>query len=261
MLRLQFFCMFALLFMVIPQESAATPPDIMTADIIMLGGSPEKAVFLVSTGFNLGSHYLWETRWFLLAMDLTDYSFEWESQGAMLTADEEYGGISFDRAEGAPTIGEALSNWNAESSFGFDGTSYFAVFEVLPDYFIRDSYLCARYGNEEYELQGARCFNPGNLAALDTEYHEFYIVEGSPVVREVQYLDQLPRFDCSEDGSVTLTMRAGAEFEDVYLLVATVTDDEAPFDVIFTIPLKEYYEAWTFLFEGQDSDSDDNNDV
>lgn len=248
MIRFPGYCIAVLVVFALPQEASATPPDVMTADIVMLGGSSEKAVFLVSTGFNHGSYFLWETRWFLLAMDLTDYSFQWESQGSMMVADEDYGGVSFSRAEGAPTIAEALEDWDAVWSFSFNGNAFFTINENIWDYFIRDSVLCVRYDNEEFVFSGVRCFDPGNLAVLDTDFQEYYISEGTPVITEVCSLHELPRFYINDNGFIGLALQAIADFEDVYLLTATVEDD-APFDVIFTIPVQEMNAARTFLFD------------
>lgn len=249
MIRLQEYCIAVLVLLVFPWPASATPPDILTADIVMLAGSPGKAVFFVNTGFNHGSHHLWETRWLLLAMDITDNSFQWESLGSMIVATEEYGGTGFSRTEGALTIPEALETWGVERSLRFKGDSYFAASNMILDYFIRDSLLYARCGDEVFAFHGARCFDPGDLAVLGTESEEYYIAEGTPVVREVDQLYELLRFFSYEDDTIGLILQAEVEFEDVYLLIATVMDEVAPFDVIFTIPVLEMNEARAYLFE------------
>ncbi len=229
--------------------SWATPPDAMTTDIEMLAGSSEKAVFLVRTVFNHGSHYLWETRWFLLCMNLTDFSFQWESQGSMMEAEEEFGGTSFSRAEGAPTIAEALEDWGVLWSINNNGDSYFRIRELKPEYFIRDSVLFALYNDEKYAFTGVRCFNPVNLAILNTDSAEWYIPGDTPVIEEIHSLNELARFSYQDNEFLVITVHSDGEFGDYYLLTATVEDDMAHFDVIFTIPIEDMHAARSFLFD------------
>lgn len=245
-MRFPSYCMVVFIFFALSQEALATPPDALSSDIVMLGGSPEKAVFLVRTYFNHGSYFLMENRWFLLAMDLTDYSFQWESQGSMMVADEDYGGVSFSKPEGVPTIVEALEDWGVESSFPFNGSPCF--YGNVWDYSIRDSELCAKFGNEEFVFSGARCFDLGNLAVLDTDSQEYYISEGTPIVTEVCSLHEMPRIYSSDCSSMELTLQAVAWFEDVCLLIANIAvEDEGCYDVIFTIPVQEMNTARTAL--------------
>ncbi|MCK5117231.1 MAG: hypothetical protein KAR44_11570 [Candidatus Aegiribacteria sp.] len=231
------------------QSSWATPPDAMTTDIDMIAGSPEKAVFLVRTVFNHGSHYLWETRWFLLCMDLTDFSFQWESQGSMMEAEEEFGGISFSRVDGAPSIAGVLEDWGVLWSINNNGDSYFTISESKPEYFIRDSVLLARRNDEEYAFISARCFDPVNLAVLNTDSAEWYITADTPVIVEIHSLNELARLSFRDKDSLAITVHSDGEFENYYLLTATVEVDMAPYDVIFTIPLEDMRAARSFLFD------------
>ncbi len=227
----------------------ATPPDVMTTDIEVLAGSSEKAVFLVRTGFNHGSHYLWETRWFLLCMDLTDFSFQWESQGSIIEAEEEYGGIRFNSADGALTIAGALEEWGIQWSVNNNGDSYFTAGELRPEYFIRDSVLFARYNDEEYAFIGVRCFDPVNLAVLNTDFTEWYLPEDTPVITEIHSLNDLDRFSYPDNDTFRITAHSEGEFGNYYLLTATVEVDMVPFDVIFTIPSEDMHAARSFLID------------
>jgi len=238
-----------LLGFVLIQSSYATPPDAMTTDIEMIAGSPEKAVFLVRTVFNHGSHYLWETRWFLLCMDFTDFSFQWVSQGSMMEAEEEFGGTRFIRAEGAPTIAGVLEDWGVLWSINNNGDSYFTISELKPEYFIRDSLLFARCNDEEYAFNGVRCFDPVNLAVLNTDSAEWYIHGDTPVIEEIHSLNELARFSYPDNEFLGITVHSEGEFGNYYLLTATVEVDMAPFDVIFTIPIEDMHAARSFLFD------------
>lgn len=224
-------------------EVLSTPPDIMTADLVMVGGSDSTAVFLVSTGFNHGSHYLWETGWFLLAMDLRDFSFDWESLGSMMHAAEDFGGNSFETPLNAPSIPAALQEWGADRPLRFRGFTAFSPSADLPGYSIRDSLLIVRYGDSEYPLTGARCFDPGYLAVMDTEFQEYYVPPGENAVREIFPLQELPRFFEGTEGSVELRLMAEASLDTLHLFVMRVVSDAMPFDVIFTVPLAEMQTA------------------
>jgi len=78
---------------------------------------------------------------------------------------------------------------------------------------------------------------------LGTDYQEFYVTPGSSAVREVQSLEDLPRFHSFSEDSIALRWRAGAEFDDVFLLIVTVEDEVAPFDVIMSINGDDYHAA------------------
>jgi hypothetical protein len=246
----------AIIFLILTLSNVvhATPPDILTSDIIMIGGSPERVVFLLATGYNLGSHYLWETKWYLLGIDLTDLTFEWQSLGGMLAADEEFGGNRFYPPEESTSIPEALSSWGAEYELRFDGSLGYTPSSPLREFYIRDSSLYVNTGNDEYRFNGVSCFDPSNLAVFGTEHQEYFMAEDSSPIREVQRLDELSRFYWSESDSIPLTPQAGIDSAELYVLVAAVADDVIPFDVIFTFPAAEYFEARDLCLEFMDEE-------
>ena len=239
----------ALVLLVSFNHASATPPDVITSHIVMLGSSSERVAFLVSTGFNHGSYYLMETRWFLLAMNLVDCSFLWESQGNVIVPEENYGETVYSTPDDILRIADAMEAWGIERSLGFFGDNCFPTYEVLRDYFIRDSSLCLEYDGKEFVFFDVRCFNPQNLAVMDTEYQQYHMPEGSPAVRELASLNELIFVNINRD-STKLVPRAAAFVEDVYLVVATVKDDnDVLFDLIFTIPTEEMLQARTFLLD------------
>lgn len=223
--------------------AAATPPDVFTADLVMLGSSAETAAFLVSTGFNLGSHYLWETRWFLLSMDLGDLSFQWEPMGSALYAAEEYGGCSYSPASGAPSIPQFLQGLDAELPCRFSGYPFYPTRESDFSYFLRDSALWAELDGKVHAFGSARCFDPVYLAMLGRDSEQCYpCCDGHPVY-EIEDFGSITRFYGMETDSIPLEPRSRAAIGDKYILVVSVPDDLAPFDVIFVIPISEMDEA------------------
>ena len=229
----------------------STPPDVMTADLALLGGSDSAAVFLVSTGFNRGSHYLWETRWFLLAMDLRDFSFDWENLGSMMHASEEFGGNGFETPLNAPSIPAALQEWGVDRPLRFRGDVPPGPSGGTPDYRIRDSLLFASRDGVEHPLTGALCFDPGYLAVVDTEFQEYYSPERDSIVRRVTRLQTLPRFFDGTEDLVLLQVIAEASLDTLHIMVMRVISDAMPFDVIFTVPETEFRAALDSLFSAE----------
>jgi len=237
----------------ITHNASATPPDILTSDIIMMGASADRAVFLVATGFNLGSHYLWETKWFLLAMDLHDLSFEWVSLGGMMAAEEDFGGTVFYSSDEPVSIPGVLSNWNVEYELRFDGSLGYSADSYPQEYYIREGCLCVNTGSGEFRFSSVNCFDPSTLAVLGSEFEEYFIPNDSSVITDVIRLDELSRFFWNEVDSLPLAPQAAAEFGELYLLVTVVADDVIPFDVIFTLPMEEQLEARDIYIEYRES--------
>lgn len=217
--------------------ASATPPDVYTADLVMLGGSDSLAVFLVSTGFNLGSHYLWETKWFLLAMELPGFSFRWRSLGSMVFAEDDYGGISYTPPNNATSIPEALSGWGVERPYSFRGFGRYTPFGEMFGYIIKDSLLHATYGGSSFPLPNARCFDPSPLAFPGTDLMRYCDVREDSPVQEVTELQYLSRFPEGDGEWIELEVAAEASAGSLHISVMRLVGDAMPFDVIFTVPL------------------------
>jgi len=229
--------------------SSATPPDMFSSSMVMLGGTDSTLVFLVSTGFNHGSHYLWETRWFVLEMDLTDFSFHWYPQGSFMHAMEDYGGISSSADESALPIPVILAELGADRAWQFKGAPGFDSGRPGIQYCVVDSSLCARYGEGIYILQGARCFDPGGLAVLGTDSEPYYITDSGSPVREIDSFAELPRFwELDESRPLPLEITAWAPAGSLSVMVARVPDEMSSFDVIVSLPERELRVAADSLF-------------
>ena len=202
--------------------AGATPPDVITSDIIVLGVSSEKAVFLVKTGYNLGSHYLWESRWYYLCMDLSDFTFEFIFQGSQITASEEYGGSSYSPVSESMTIPGVLQHWGVDP-IQQPGSS--SCFEEMSCNLSGDS-LFLNGEKEEKVIPGVRCFDPGFLAVWNTEFQEFFIAGNESPVRELCFSTEVQGFE----------PEAGVQIGDALLCIGQLSGEDIPIGVILYIP-------------------------
>lgn len=204
----------------------ATPPDVITSEIILLGGSPEKAVFLVKTGYNLGSHYLWESRWYYMCMDLSDFTFEFNFQGSLVSASEEYGGVRYSTDFESQSIPGILQFWDV-NDIQFYTVSYSFPWDTEElNCSIQDNCLYLTGGEDEIVFPEVRCFDPGYLAVWNTDFEEFFMGEDDSPVRELDFSSE----------ELVLEIDRGVQLGEVYLLIGRIYCEEAFRDVVLYIP-------------------------
>ncbi len=206
--------------------AGATPPDIITSDIILLGESSEKAVFLVKTGYNLGSHYLWESRWYYLCMNLSDFTFEYIFQGSMISASEDYGGVRYSPNSESLTIPGALQYWDVDNIQFYGSSSCFMTNLEEMNCNLMDNCLLVNSGENEIVIPEVRCFDPGYLAVWNTEFQEFFIQESDSPVREVFFSAEVQEFEPA----------AGVQIGDAFLYIGQLSSEDIPRGVILYIP-------------------------
>lgn len=203
----------------------ATPPDILTSEIVFLGGSSEKAVFLVKTGFNMGSHYLWENRWYYLSIDLSEFTFEYIFQGSIINASEDYGGVRYSPNAESMSIPQVLQYWEVNDIDFHMGSSNPLWEEAGMNYSIRDNSFCID-GEDDVVFPGVRCFDPGYLAIWNTEFEEYFLYDGECPVKELDLSVEIE----------ALTVDAGVQLGDTYLLIGHLLCEMSSRDVVLYIP-------------------------
>lgn len=236
----------AAVLLVVVSSASGTPPDVMTSNLVMLGASDSVVVFLAETGFNHGSHYLWEVRWFLLAMDLSDFSFQWQEMGSVMYADDDFGGTQYSPDAEMMTIPGFLELWDCRDPLDFRGQSWREPLDEL-DWFISDSSLFVSCDRDTIIFTGARFFDPLRLAAIGTDQEGYFIPDGGSAVREVDDLESLPCFFDFSTGRMDLTFIAGATLHGTRVFITGIPDEAVPFEVILTIPADEYQSAMDSL--------------
>lgn len=229
--------MLAVLLSALVSSSPGTPPDIMTSELVMLGRSDSAVAFMVRTGFNHGSHYLWEVRWFMLLMEIDDLSFSWVGTGSVMYAEEDFGGIGFEPPVQEVSIPQLLEIWGCTEPLGFRGTPWITDQEEW--YAVRDSLLAVGLGDRSIPLPGARCFDPVLLSIMGTDFQQYYLPDTSTVIREVEGMDGIPRFFDFSTGFMELSVRSAADVDDMRVMIVGVPDEAVPFELIMVIPLDE----------------------
>ncbi len=197
----------------------ATPPDVVASDIVLLGGSSEKAVFLVKTGYNMGNHWEWENRWYYLCMDLSECTFEYIFQGSLITAPEEYGGVRYSPNSESLSIPGILQYWDVSVINLYSGRHAYLWDSEGVIYSIRDNSLCLASGDEEIVITGIKCFDPFYLAFWNTEFGEYFFDEEECAVREIDIVDISPYV-------VSFELEAAVQLGAVHLLIGQISGED-----------------------------------
>lgn len=239
-----YLCIF---FLLLPFETSATPPDVLSSRIVPMCANADEVVLWMQTNYNHGTYYDTESLWLLLFVDLKNNLLNWHELGGMsvntvnVIDEDELPELKYTKGKSSD-LGTILKKWKMSRCEWSESLTQ-AFMGMSFKYSIEKDGVHIFFNEKHRKLKDVRGFDPRFISVRNLSWYS----ELNPPMHGL--LDAKQLFNHVEGPYQPLVLSEEIFLKTRYMLILRVKSETGDYDLLVSLSGHEVFVAQSQLVD------------